>query len=332
MDEGGSRSFRFEGYRIDFVRRSVLAPDGSRLLISNRAYDVLAHLIEHRDRVVSKGELMAAVWAGVIVEDNNLSQAVSALRRALGDHRDAPRFIATIAGRGYRFVADVTPDGSGAASRSVQPDDNGHWVPGAPDVAFALALPSIPATGPGVPTAAPVDARAERSPLSQRRRWLLLGVALVAVGGVLWTRIPAAPKAPPRTIAVLPFQPLLDDADHKPLTLGLADALINRLSGLPGMVVAPFSAVRGYSNGAEDPLAAGRALGVDAVLESNVQILDERVRLTSRLLDVETGTALWSGRFDERLDDFFLIQDALAQQVVLAMEVELSQAARPAFP
>jgi serine/threonine-protein kinase len=107
----------------------------------------------------------------------------------------------------------------------------------------------------------------------------------------------------------------------------MADTLINRLSALPGVVVAPFSSVRSYDR-AQDPLAAGRTLRVGAVLESNIQVQSDRVRVTSRLLDVDTGVALWSGRFDERLSDFFAIQDSLAQQVADALEVQLTAASR----
>ena len=75
--------------------------------LSGRAYDVLAYLVENRDRVVSKDELIKAVWPHSIVEDNNLNQAISTVRRALGDSRDTPRFIVTVAGRGYQFIGDV---------------------------------------------------------------------------------------------------------------------------------------------------------------------------------------------------------------------------------
>jgi adenylate cyclase len=110
MDSGTPRAYRFSGFRVDLVRRQVVGPDGSQIALPSRAYDVLVHLIANRDRLITKDDLMKAVWPHVIVEDNNVNQAISTLRRGLADQRDSPRFIATIAGRGYRFVADVEED------------------------------------------------------------------------------------------------------------------------------------------------------------------------------------------------------------------------------
>ena len=77
--------------------------------MSGRAFEVLAYLLANRDRMVPKRELLEAVWPRMVVEENNLTQAISNLRRVLGDSREAPQFIATVAGRGYQFVGDARP-------------------------------------------------------------------------------------------------------------------------------------------------------------------------------------------------------------------------------
>ena len=102
--------YRFAGFELDTLRRRLTGPDGSACPLSSRGYDALLYLVENRARVVGKDELMRAVWPRTVVEENNLNQAVSSARRALGDNRDSPRFILTVAGRGYQFVGDLESD------------------------------------------------------------------------------------------------------------------------------------------------------------------------------------------------------------------------------
>lgn len=101
------RQYEFSGYRLDAASRELFGPSGALLPVTSKAMDVLAYLIEQRDRVVDKNDLLAEVWAGRVVEENNLTQAISALRKAFGVRPLEHRFIITISGRGYRFVAAV---------------------------------------------------------------------------------------------------------------------------------------------------------------------------------------------------------------------------------
>jgi len=102
------RQYEFSGYRLDAVSRELFGPDGATISVTSKALDVLAYLIRQRDRVVDKDDLLAVVWAGRVVEENNLTQAISALRKAFGVRPPEHRFIVTVSGRGYRFVADVS--------------------------------------------------------------------------------------------------------------------------------------------------------------------------------------------------------------------------------
>jgi DNA-binding winged helix-turn-helix (wHTH) protein/Flp pilus assembly protein TadD len=102
----------FSGFRLDTVARELHGPDGEPIRLTSKALDVLVYLIEQRDRIVDKNELLAAAWAGRVVEENNLSQAIAALRKAFGVHAGEHRFIVTTSGRGYRFVAQLTADSS----------------------------------------------------------------------------------------------------------------------------------------------------------------------------------------------------------------------------
>jgi len=131
-----------------------------------------------------------------------------------------------------------------------------------------------------------------------------------------------------RSIAVLPFKPLVAEGRDESLELGMADALITRLSNLRNIVVRPTSTVRRYSDLGQDPVAAGKELGVEAVLEGSIQKLDDRVRVTVRLISVRDGSSLWADRFDETFTDIFKIQDAISEQVAHALRLELTGAER----
>ena len=101
------RQYEFSGYRMDVVSRELFGPAGAAIPLTSKALDVLAYLIQQRDRVVDKNDLLATVWSGRVVEENNLTQAISALRKAFGTRPLEHRFIVTFSGRGYRFVAAV---------------------------------------------------------------------------------------------------------------------------------------------------------------------------------------------------------------------------------
>lgn len=106
------RLFEFSGYRLDGLSRELHGPDGEPLRLTSKALDVLVYLVEQRDRTVGKEELITAVWPGRVVEENNLSQAIAALRKAFGVGAGEHRFIVTTPGRGYRFVAALSAGSS----------------------------------------------------------------------------------------------------------------------------------------------------------------------------------------------------------------------------
>lgn len=120
MAGADNREFEFRGFRVDTARRRALGPDGEALKLRPREFDTLVVLLRSAGEVVSKDELLAAVWPDTVVEENNLNQAISRLRQVLGDDRKDPRFIATITGRGYQFVAPVQ-DTTGEAAESTGP-------------------------------------------------------------------------------------------------------------------------------------------------------------------------------------------------------------------
>ncbi len=220
--------------------------------LTPKALDTLLYLIEHRGKVVTKEALLEAVWPDSQVEENNLNQNISALRRALGGPRSENRFIVTVPGRGFNFVASVS-------------------TPAQPAATGATAL---------------------------------------------------------KTVAVLPFRPLVNADSDASLELGMADTLIARLSTIRRLVVRPISSVRSYAQSDVNPLLAGQQLGVDSVLEGSLQKHGQKIRVTARLLNTASGKALWAGTFDEQFTDIFGLQDSIAEKVAKALEIQLSEADR----
>jgi serine/threonine protein kinase/tetratricopeptide (TPR) repeat protein len=127
-----------------------------------------------------------------------------------------------------------------------------------------------------------------------------------------------------RSIAVLPFEPLGKDAHDELLGLGMADAVIGRMSNLKQLAVLPTTAVSNYKGAANDPFAAGRALGVDAILSGTVQRSGDRVRTTVQLVHVASGRTVWSNKFDQTFTDIFGVQDTISDNVARSLALNLT--------
>ena len=307
MDERAPRHYRFDGFQVDTLARVLLCSDGAPVALTAKAFDVLRYLLEHRDRLVGKDELLDTVWAGRVVEENSLTRAISALRHALGTAAGDHRYIVTVPGRGYRFVAEVDTAGDHV-------DGTASEASGARPAAYG-------------PVVAPAMAAAAR-------RWpVLLGgaLALAFVAVVAWsTREPQAPVAAPghTTLAVLPFRSLSAGSRDPMLELGLAETVIARLSQARSLRVRSLASAERVAAELPDPLAAARRLGAAYVVEGSTQRKGERVRVNVRLLAAPAGTTVWSGTFDERADRVFTLQDGIAAAVSSALALSPRKAVR----
>lgn len=278
--------YGFGPYVLDRPRR-LLTRDGNAVALTPKAFDLLTVLVENEGRLVSKETLMGTLWPDTIVEESNLTFQVSALRKALG----GDRYVVTVPGRGYQFT--------GAVERMSEM----------------------------------VVEQEERTTItvSDERRtlpWLAIGiaaaVAVAIVSAVLLIRRPPPAEPGVRSIAVLPFRPIVAAQRDESLELGMADTLITRLSHIPTLIVRPTSAVRRYSKLDQDPLAAGRELRVDTVLDGSIQRAGNRVRVTVRLLRTSDGKPLWSTQFDQSVNDLFAVQDRVADGVAESIAPSLS--------
>ena len=313
MSEPQQHDYTFGDFRIDTAARQLLRQDGAPVPLTPRVFDTLLLLVENGGKVLGKDALMAAIWPNRIVEENNLTQNISTLRRVLGASAGDHRFILTEPGQGYRFVEPVR--------RDLPP----HAATGSGDGAQATdATAGVRETLVESPPAASVPSPTARS---TRRAAIvaagLIAVALVAAGWIWRTRSIA--PAPTPTLAVLPFQPLLPDARNDVLQLGVADTLITKLSTNPHVVVRSLDAVRRFALAEQDPIAAGRALDVGSVLEGYIQRQGDHVRINTRLLAIPGGAALWTGTFDANFSDMFTLQDAIAEKVAAALSLKLDR-------
>ena len=126
------------------------------------------------------------------------------------------------------------------------------------------------------------------------------------------------------SIAVLPFKPLVAEGRDASLELGMADSLIMKLGSLRQVTVRPLSAVRGYTDLAQDAVKAGKELRVESVLDGHIQRLQDRIRVTVSLRRVRDGQQLWADQFDEHWTNIFAAQDLVSQRVAEALALTLT--------
>ncbi|MDE2407729.1 MAG: winged helix-turn-helix domain-containing protein [Xanthomonadaceae bacterium] len=310
--EGQVRHFRFEGFQLDSVRRELRDPAGQILPLTSKAFDVLYTLVTHRHDVASKDALLLAVWPGRVVEENNLTQAIAALRRALGDDASPRRFIVTVPGRGYRFVATVDE------------------VTDAPRLRRATDVPIARGDAPPLPS--PAGKGADKNALGTGRSIRRLGllVALLVAGLVLWFRMAPAPTGAPtrtgvpapvatRSIAVLPLVNVSNDQAQQFFSDGLSETLINTLSRFDGLKVIGRSSSFRFRDSREDSRDIGTQLGVAYLLSGSVQRIGDHVRVSVEVVDTADGRTLYAQRFDRPYQDLFALQDEIALAVAGAL-------------
>ena len=172
--------------------------------------------------------------------------------------------------------------------------------------------------------------------VTRRRKFMLGGVLLfgaLALAAGFWFLSHRAEKtatsvsvvsAGEKRIAVLPFKPLVAENRDQVLEMGMADSLITKLSNSREIIVPSLTSVRKYGGLDQDPVAAGRELQVNSVLEGNVQRSADHIRVTARLINVSDGSSLWAGTFDEKFTDVFAVQAAISQKVADALALRLS--------
>jgi TolB-like protein/DNA-binding winged helix-turn-helix (wHTH) protein len=298
--------FRFDPARGGLFRRDDHGAFGP-VTIGSRAVDVLAALIERRGDVISKEEIMAAVWPKTTVDEANLFAQISALRAILGQEQSGQSCIQTVIGRGYRFIAPVTRCAGGTDSSHIPLNPREH--------------PQF-LTRDGVKYSVPL-ANA-RSPEPQLSNALLDAVSPVS------EHAPALALPEKPSIAVLPFQNMSGDPAQDYFADGMVEDIVTGLSRIRWLFVIARNSSAVYKGRTVDVRQVGRELGVRYLLEGSARKSEARLRVTAQLVEAATGAHLWADKFDGNLKDVFDLQDRMTERVVGFVEpsVEKSEIER----
>lgn len=290
--------YRFGTVEVRPAERALLI-DGDRADLGGRAFDVLLALIKNRGRVMNKDELFASAWPGLVVEENNLQQQISMLRKLIG--REA---IQTVPGRGYRLtLAETSP----AAQSYATP------VSGAP----VDNSPAKAATG---------NANALRWSVRHGMRIGAVCALLVISGAATWwvaKRPESIPVKGPLSIAVLPFANLTGDSSQVYLADGLTAALADDLTRIRAAHVVDASKSFAFKDKSVLAQQAGAELGVHFVLVGSVQRDRGKIRVHAQLDDTASGAQLWTDTFDGDESDLFAMQDQVTAAIVNSIDREM---------
>ena len=274
-----------------------LSATGKTVKLEPKSMAALIYLANRPGQVVSREALLSAVWPGVVVGDDSLTQVVIKLRKALADDSDEPAYIQTITKGGYRLVAPVVRAAE-ISSAPVRPDSE-HlyaerkrrvtWMAGAGVAALLLAAAGA---------------------------WWIKGERVAPVAST-----EAARLAQP-TVAIRPFEALGNDPQEVLLARGVTADLLTDLSKVPGLWIIGFAPMDDRAGGE----ARSDAPPVRYLVSGAVQRVDKHLRLHVHLTDAKTGKQLWSERFDRPLSDLFAIQDELGPKIVGMLPAKVSQA------
>ena len=272
---------------------------------------MLAVLLAKPGELVTRDELRGRLWtADTFVDfDHGLNKAINKIREALGDSAEGPRFVETVARRGYRFIAEVAV----VDLESPPPDTHAPSTGGDPLAPHDREPPEV----------------AEQATAPKGRRWertLTItgcGLALVSVILVGWLLQSRGPSRTIRSVAVLPLENLSGDASQEYFADGMTDQLIATLGQISALRVISRTSVMGYK-GARKPLPQiARELNVDAVIEGSIMRSGGRVRITAQLIEAAVDKHLWAQSYDGDLRDTLALQSRVARAIAEEIRVNV---------
>jgi TolB-like protein/DNA-binding winged helix-turn-helix (wHTH) protein/Flp pilus assembly protein TadD len=300
---------RFGVFEAD-LRAGELRKHGLRIRLQEQPFQLLAMLLERAGQVVTREELQKKLWpADTFVDfDHGLNKAVNKIRDALGDSAESPRFVETVARRGYRFLAEVK------AADAV------------PVRSPELAPPQLPATETGDRA----DLAGTRA-TPQRRlaplAWKISAFVLLAVIAAFaaW-RIHSRnrPASAIHSLAVLPLESLSNDASQDYFADGMTDELISDLGQISALRVISRTSVMAYKHARKPLPQIARELNVDAIVEGTVLRSGDQVRITAQLIDAAADKHLWSQSYEGELKDTLALQNQVARAIADQIRINLN--------
>jgi len=298
---------RFGVFEADLVA-CELTKLGKRLPLQEQPFLLLAALLEKPGALVTREELRARLWPQTVVDfDHGLNKAISKIRDALGDSADNPRFIQTVARRGYRFLADVTRVGT---------------VP-----VDTAPLDNAPLDNASVDSHTRGNSGRAMGWSRRIAAWAIAGLALLllSVAALIWIRSPSSSSLPSiHSLAVLPLENLSGDASQDYFADGMTDELITHLAQIGDLRVISRSSVMTYKH-LRKPLAEiAHELDVQAVVEGSILRSGERVRITAQLIRVPADEHIWAHSYEGDSRDTLILQNQVAQAIADQIRVSVN--------
>ena len=319
MGESSQHFYEFGRFRIRTGDR-VLLRDEEIVPLTPKVFDILLALVESRGQIISKDRLMKRVWPDSFVEEGNLTQNISLLRKALGEGQNGHQYIETVARRGYRFIAPVLE--SRVSELDSRNKSGGGVVIGDAQAASREAEPAA--------ASREQSARNVISSLKQHRALAMTSVlvlAAAAAGIIYSTRSSKTVNGAStviESIAVLPFVNEASDADAEYFSDKITESLVNNLSQLPKLRVVPRSVVLNYKGHETDPRTIARELNVRAVLTGRVHRRGDTLSIQVDLIDATNVAQMWGQHYDRRVSDILLVQEDISRDIFENLRLKLS--------
>ncbi len=289
--------YEFGGFRLDPGEHLLLC-DGKPVLLSAKAFEVLLVLVRNSGRLVTKNELMREVWPDTFVEEGNLTQNISILRKSLGGTQDGESYIQTVPKVGYRFAVQVRECCAPEAGRSVQ------------DGAKTAEDDSAPADRGWIGTIA-------------SRSGVALALAVAALASFYF--VTNGKPSPIDSLAVLHFTVVGEMADTEYLADGIAESIIGNLAHLPDLKVASFASVSRYKGRpADDAQVVGKQLGVRAVLSTRIIQWGDDLSISTELVDTKDDRRMWAQQYKRKLSDIIGLQEEVAKDISEQLQQQLT--------
>ena len=315
MADENQKSSRFQvGDLILDTGAHTLTRSGDEIQLPRLSFALFATLVRHAPKLMKQDELLTEVWGEVVVSDEALKQRVMRLRQAIGDVSDAPHYIASVRGLGYRLIVPVK-----VLSEEGPLDDGGtHEI-------------------------APFFSRITFITKLQRRigqQTILLSVLLLifTTVGLFYLIYPRTvtqiaeeprvgiPEIPSNSIAVLPFENISGEEANEPFAIGIHDDLLTYISKIESIKTISRTSVLQYRDTLKSVPQIAEELGVATVLEGGVQRSGDRVRINVQLVAAERDEHIWAETYDRELStqNIFAIQSDVAKAIANALQVTLS--------
>jgi len=291
--------------------RSIEAPDpNNKVILREQVFQVLRMLLEREGKIVTREEIKSRLWANdtVVDFDHSINATIRTLRRALGDSADDPRYIETLARRGYRLMLPI------------------QYLESAPETAVEKVRERPEQS---VAEMSENTARAERqiNPRSWKAALVLVAVViLVGAGYIFWRHFRSTPLPRKTMLAVLPFENLTGDPNKEYLADGLTEETISQLGRLnpEQLGVIARTSVMGYKHKDVRLDQIGRDLSVQYILENSLRESGGHMRLTAQLIQVKDQTHLWSLEYDYSAKDVLNVEDDVAKAVAREIQLRLN--------